>query len=150
MTDINWLSLLLFLAGALLILIESQAFTLKLLVLGIAACLMSLVTYLWTVPVWALAGFGVGSVLAQIVIARRYPKASGIPAWVVVGEAGFISSVSVRDGITYAVISFSSPIGGVEQWNIKQPEPLRNQCRARVLKVNDDSTLTVEIEGETT
>lgn len=150
MTEINWLSLMLLLAGASLILIEAYAFTLKLLVLGIAACLMSLACYLWPVPIWGLAAFGIVAALAQIMIARRFPHAAGIPATAVVGEAGFISGVSVRDGITHAVISFSTPIGGIEQWNIKQTEPLKNQCRARVLKVNDDSTLTVEIEGEAT
>lgn len=148
MTDINWLSVLLFVAGASMILIEAHAFTLKLLVLGIAACLMSLVTYLWEIPIWGLVTISVVAVLAQIVIAKRYPKAAGIPAAAVVGEAGFVSGVSVRDGITYALISFSTPIGGIERWNIKQTEPLTNQRRARVLKINEDSTLTVEIEGE--
>lgn len=150
MTDINWLSLMLLVAGAALILIEAFAFTLKLLVLGIAACLMSLACYLWAVPVWGLVTFGIVAVLAQIIFARQFPHAKGIPATAVVGEAGFVSGVTLRDGITYALINFSTPIGGNEQWKIKQTEPLKNQCRARVLMVNDDSTLTVEIEGEAT
>lgn len=40
MTDINMLSLMLLVAGASLILVEAFAFTLKLLVLGITACLI--------------------------------------------------------------------------------------------------------------
>lgn len=139
MTDLNWLSLMLLLAGASLILIEAYAFTLKLLVLGIAACLMSLACYLWEIPIWGLVAFGVAAAIAQIDIARRFTPGVGIPATAVLGEAGYVSSVSVRDGITHAVINFSTPIGGIEQWNIKQTGLLRNQCRARVLKVNDDS-----------
>lgn len=150
MTDINMLSLMLLVAGASLILIEAFAFTLKLLVLGITACLMSLACYLWEIPVWGLVALGIVGLIAQIIIARRFPRAAGIPASAVIGAAGFISGVSVREGITHAVISFSTPIGGFEQWKVKQTEPLKNQCRARVLKVNDDSTLTVEFEGEAT
>ncbi|KAF0255767.1 hypothetical protein [Pseudomonas putida] len=148
MTDNNWLSLMLLVVGASLILIEAFAFTLKLLVLGITACLMALACYLWEIPVWGLVAFGIVGLIAQIILARRFPRAIGIPASAVVGAAGFISGVNVRDGITYAVISFSTPIGGFEQWNIKQTGPLMNQRRARVLKVNDDSTVTVELEGE--
>ncbi|HDS1721636.1 hypothetical protein NPS53_09000 [Pseudomonas putida] len=148
MTDNNWLSLMLLVAGASLILIEAFAFTLKLLVLGITACLMALACYLWDIPIWGLIAFGIAGLIAQIIMAKRFPRAKGIPASDVIGAAGFVSSVQVRDGITYAVISFSTPIGGFEQWNIKQTGPLMNQRRARVLKVNDDSTLTVELEGE--
>lgn len=145
--DNNWLSVLLLAVGVTLILIEVTAFTFKLLVLGVAALLMSLACYLWPIPIWALVVFGIVAVMLQISLARRFPKAKGIAAGDVVGQAGFVSDVSVRDGHTHAVINFSKPYGGLEQWKIKQTEPLMNQCRARVLKVNDDSTLAVEIEG---
>lgn len=150
MTDFNWLSLLLLAIGVSLIAVEIYVFTFKLLVLGIAALLMSLACYIWAVPIWALVAFGVSATLVQISFARKYPQAAGIPAGDVVGESGFVTSVAIRDGVTHAVISFSKPFGGFEQWKIKQTEPLKNQCRAQVLKVNDDSTLTVEMEGETT
>lgn len=147
MTDSYLMSLLLLALGISLVLIEIFAFTFKLLVLGIAALLMSLACYLWDVPAWGLVIFGMVATFAQVFVARRYPRVAGVPASDVVGESGFVTSVTVRDGITHAVISFSKPFGGLDQWNIKQTEPLVNQCRARVLKVNEDSTLTVEIEG---
>lgn len=150
MTDSNSLSLLLLAIGISLILVEVTAFTFKLLVLGIAALVMSLACFLWPIPAWALVTFGIAAVVLQISLARRYPKAQGIAAGDVVGQAGYVSDVRSQDGYTHAVISFSKPYGGFEQWKIKQTEPLMNQCRARVLKVNDDSTLTVEIEGEAT
>lgn len=147
MTDLNWTSLLLLALGLTLVVIESFAFTFKLLVLGIAALLMSLACYLWSVPDWGLVVFGIGAAIAQTIVAKRFPKVAGVPASDVVGACGFVTGVIVRDGITYAVITFSMPIGGNERWKVKQTEPLSNQRRARVLKVNDDSTLTVEIEG---
>lgn len=147
MTDSLWLSFWLLLLGLALIGVEMFSFTFKLLVLGIAALLMSLACYLWEIPIWALAIFGIVAALAQVAVARRFPKATGIPAGEVVGASGFVTGVAVRDGITRAVITFSTPYGGFEQWKVKQTEPLMNQCRARVLKVNDDSTLTVELEG---
>lgn len=148
MNDFNWLSLLLLAIGVSLIAVEIFVFTFKLLVLGIAALLMSLGCYIWDVPIWALVAFGVSATLVQIAFARKYPQALGVPAGDVVGESGFVTSVAVRDGVTHAVISFSKPFGGQEQWKVKQTEPLKNQCRAMVLKVNDDSTLTVEMKGE--
>lgn len=148
MANMNWLSLLLLAIGIALILVEVFAFTFKLLVLGIAALLMSLACYLFEIQPWALVLFGIVAVMIQIRVARNFPRVVGVPAGDVVGQSGYVSNVTVRDGITYAVISFSKPFGGSEQWNIKQSEPIKNPCRARVLKVNEDSTLTVEIDGE--
>jgi len=118
MTDFNWLSLLLLAIGVSLIAVEIYVFTFKLLVLGIAALLMSLGCYIWDVPIWALVAFGIGATLFQMIFARRYPQAAGVPAEDVVGESGFVSGVAVRDGVTHAVIHFSKPFGGSEQWKI--------------------------------
>ncbi|PWC98739.1 hypothetical protein [Pseudomonas amygdali] len=147
MTDLNWHSLLLLALGLTLVVVEIFSFTFKLLVLGVAALLMSLACYFWPVPDWGLVIFGVGAAVAQAVVARRFPRVAGVPAGDVIGAYGFVTGVTVRDGITYAVITFSKPIGGHELWKVKQTEPLLNQRRARVMKVNDDSTVTVEIEG---
>lgn len=148
MEEQNWLSLGLLVVGLTLIAIEVVAFTFKLLVIGIAALCMALACYLFPIPIWALVAFGIAAALLQIKLAKNYPGVKGVPAGEVVGQQGYISGVSVRDGITHAVISFSKPYGGREQWDVKQTESLMNQSRARVLKINDDSTLSVEIEGE--
>jgi membrane-bound ClpP family serine protease len=148
MIESNWMSLLLLAVGVSLILVEIFAFTFKLLVLGIAALLMSLVCYLLPIPPWALVVLGIIAVVLQVRIARTFPRVAGVPAIEVVGQEGYVSSVTVRDGVTYGLISFSKPFGGSEQWKIKQSTPLTNPCRARVVKVNEDSTLTVEFEGE--
>lgn len=146
----NALSLLLLVIGSALILIEIVAFTFKLLVLGIAALLMSLACYLFPVPAWGLAAFGIIAILVQFRIARTYPRVAGIPAVEVIGQAGYVANVTAIDSVTHATITFSKPFGGKEQWDIKQTEPLKNQSRAVVLKVNEDSTLTVGYVGETT
>lgn len=74
MTDSQWLSLIFFVTGMLMILLEGFLVRLNLLVLGITACLLGLACLVWEIPVWGLVVISIVGIFTHIILARRYPR----------------------------------------------------------------------------